>query len=327
MAKSGTLKAVWAALAGNVLVAAAKFVAAAVTGSAAMMSEAVHSLVDTINELLLLYGIARSSRPADRQHPLGYARELYFWSFVVALLIFTLGAGVSAYEGIQRLQDPQPIERPLVIYLVLAASLVFEGASWFVGARSFRQSKRHLSWWEAFRQSKDPPAFIVVFEDSAALLGILVAAAGTTAAILTADSRWDGIASLLIAAILAGVAALLAQESKALLIGERADPSLSDAIIRIAAKMPGVCNANSIATVHLGPNSIVVYLSLDFFDYMRAPDIEGAVVDMEKQIRGTHPEVSAVFVKPQSVQVARESQGETLMSPDYVLREDVLTGG
>jgi cation diffusion facilitator family transporter len=327
MATSGTLKAVWAALAGNVLVAAAKFVAAAVTGSAAMLSEAVHSLVDTINELLLLYGIARSSRPADREHPLGYARELYFWSFVVALLIFAVGAGVSAYQGIQRLLQPQTIERPLVIYLVLAASLVFEGSSWFIGARAFRRSKRNLGWWEAFRQSKDPPAFIVVFEDTAAVFGILVAAAGTTAAVLTGDSRWDGIASLLIAAILAGVAALLAQESKALLIGERADPLLSDAVIRIAAGMPGVCNANSIATVHLAPNSIVVYLSLDFFDYMRAPDIERAVVDLEKQIRDTHPEVSAVFVKPQSVQVAQARQGETVMSPDFVLREDVLTGG
>ena len=327
MAKSGTLRAVWAALAGNLLVAAAKFAAAIMTGSAAMLSEAVHSLVDTINELLLLYGIARSSRPADRDHPLGYARELYFWSFVVALLIFALGAGVSAYQGIGRLLQPQPIERPLVIYVVLAASLVFEGGSWFVGARAFRQSKRNLSWWQAFRQSKDPPAFIVVFEDSAAVLGILVAAAGTTAAIMTADSRWDGIASLLIAAILAGVAALLAQESKALLIGERADPSLSDAVIRIAAGMPGVCNANSIATVHLGPNSVVVYLSLDFFDYMKAPEIERAVVDMEKQIRDTHPEVSAVFVKPQSVQVARDRRSETIMSPDDVLREDVLTGG
>jgi cation diffusion facilitator family transporter len=327
MASSGTSRAVWAALAGNLLVAAAKFVAAALTGSAAMLSEAVHSLVDTINELLLLYGISRSSRPADREHPLGYARELYFWSFVVALLIFALGAGVSAYQGIQRVLEPQPIERPLVIYLVLAASLVFEGSSWLVGARAFAQAKRNLGWWEAFRQSKDPPAFIVVFEDSAAILGILVAGAGTTAAILTGNGRWDGIASLLIAVILAGVAALLAQESKALLIGERADPSLSDAVIRIAARMAGVCNANSIATVQLAPNSVVVYLSLDFFDYMRAPDIEGAVVDLEKQIRGTHPEVAAVFVKPQSVQVAQDRRSETLMSPDFVLREDVLTGG
>jgi cation diffusion facilitator family transporter len=329
MATSGTLKAVWAALAGNLLVAGAKFAAAAVTGSAAMLSEAVHSLVDTINELLLLYGIARSTRPADRDHPLGYARELYFWSFVVALLIFALGAGVSAYQGIHRLLDPQAIERPMVIYIVLAASLLFEGISWIVGTRAFRQTKRNLGWWEAFRQSKDPPAFIVVFEDSAAVLGILVAAAGTTAVILTGDSRWDGIASLLIAAILAGVALLLGQESKALLLGERADPTLSDAIIRIAAGMAGVCNANSIATVQLAPNNIVAYLSIDFFDYMRAPDIEHAVVELEKQIRAAHPEVSALFVKPQSVQVAaeRKKQGETTMSPDDVLSDDVLTGG
>jgi len=328
MATSGTLKAVWAALAGNLLVAGAKFVAAAVTGSAAMLSEAVHSAVDTINELLLLYGMARSARPADREHPLGYARELYFWSFVVALLIFALGAGVSAYQGIHRLLDPQAIERPVVIYIVLAASLIFEGGSWIVGARAFRQTKRKLGWWEAFRQSKDPPAFIVVFEDSAAVLGLLVAAGGTTAAILTGDSRWDGVASLLIAAILAGVALLLGQESKALLIGERADPALSDAIIRMAAGMAGVCKANSIATVQLAPNNIVAYLSIDFFDYLRAPDIEHAVVELEKQIRAAHPEVSALFVKPQSVQVAaeRKKQGETTMSPD-ILSEDVLTGG
>lgn len=329
MAKSGTLKAVWAALAGNLLVAMAKSTAAGLTGSAAMLSEAVHSLVDTLNELLLLYGIARSSRPADSTHPLGYAREIYFWSFVVALLIFTLGAGVSAYEGIHRLLEPQPIERPLVIYVVLAASLVFEGGSWIVGIRAFRASKRNLGWWEAFRRSKDPPAFIVVFEDSAAVLGILVAAAGTTAAIVTQDSRWDGIASLLIAAILAGVAVLLARESKALLIGERADPTLSDAIIRIAAGIKGVCNANSIVTVQLAPNTVTAMLSLDFFDYMRAPDIERAVMELETQIKRAHPEVWAIFVKPQSVQVAAERlrQGEIIMSPDNVLSDDVLTGG
>jgi cation diffusion facilitator family transporter len=288
----------------------------------------VHSLVDTINELLLLYGMARSARPADREHPLGYARELYFWSFVVALLIFALGAGVSAYQGIHRLMEPQAIDRPVVIYVVLAASLVFEGGSWIVGARAFRRTKRNLGWWDAFRQSKDPPAFIVVFEDSAAVLGLLVAAGGTTAAILTGNSRWDGIASLVIAAILAGVALLLGQESKALLIGERADPTLSDAIIRMAAGMAGVCKANSIATVQLAPKNIVAYLSIDFFDYLRAPDIEHAVVELEKQIRAAYPEVSALFVKPQSVQVAAERlrQGETTISPD-VLSEDVLTGG
>jgi cation diffusion facilitator family transporter len=322
MAKSGTLTAVWAALAGNVLVAAAKFIAAAVTGSAAMLSEAVHSLVDTLNEVLLLYGIARSARPADSVHPLGYARELYFWSFVVALLIFTVGAGVSAYEGIDHLLHPQPIHRPAVVFVVLAAAMLFEGGSWVVGTRAFRATKRQLGWWEAFRQSKDPPAFIVVFEDSAAVLGILVAAAGTTAAILTGDSRWDGIASLVIAAILAGVATLLAQESKALLIGERADPALSDAIIRIASKIAGVCSANSIVTVQLGPKNIVAMLSLDFFDYMRAPDVERAVIDLETQIHSAHPEVSALFVKPQSVQVAaeRRSGGDFTLTPDELDR-------
>jgi cation diffusion facilitator family transporter len=318
MAKSGTNLAVWAALAGNILVAVSKFVAAAVTGSAAMLSEAVHSLVDTVNELLLLYGIARSARPADRRHPLGYGRELYFWSFVVALLIFALGAGVSVYEGVQRLQHPVAIENPMVIFIVLAASLAFEGASWVVGIRAFRDAKRNLGWWEAFRRSKDPPTFIVVFEDSAAILGIFVAGAGTALAILTGDARWDGVASLAIAVILAGVAALLARESKELLIGERADPALSDAIMHTASGIAGVCSANSIVTVQLAPDNVIATLSLDFFDYLRAPDIERAVVELEKQIRSAHPEVSALFVKPQSIQVAAaaEKDGSSGMTAD-----------
>ena len=157
----------------------------------------------------------------------------------MALLIFALGAGVSAYEGVDRLLHPVPIERPAIIFGVLAASLAFEGASWLVGIREFRAAQPTGGWWQAFRRSKDPPTFIVVFEDSAAILGIVVAAAGTAAALLTGDTRWDGVASLAIAAILAGVAALLARESKALLIGERADPSLSEAIMRTAGGIPG----------------------------------------------------------------------------------------
>jgi cation diffusion facilitator family transporter len=318
MAKSGTLLIVWAALTGNFLVAAAKFVAAAVTGSSAMLSEAVHSLVDTINEVLLLYGMHRSAIPADRQHPFGYGREVYFWSFVVALLIFAVGAGAAIYEGVAHLLDPKPIERPEVVFIVLAVSLAFEGASWVVGMRAFRAAKRNLGWWEAFRRSKDPPAFIVVFEDSAALLGIVVAAAGTAAAVLTGDTRWDGVASLLIAAILAGVAALLARESKALLIGERADPGLSSAIMRIASGIPGVCSANSIVTIQLAPSNVIATLSLDFFDTLRAPEIERAVVELETRIRAAHPEVSALFVKPQSVLVAanRLSDSGDGVTPD-----------
>jgi cation diffusion facilitator family transporter len=318
MAKSVANVAVWAALAGNLLVAAAKFVAAAVTGSAAMLSEAVHSLVDTVNELLLLYGIARSVRPPDRHHPLGYGRELYFWSFVVALLIFTLGAGVSAYQGLDHLLHPQPIEKPIVIFVVLGTSLAFEGASWLVGMRAFRATKRYRGWWQAFRRSKDPPAFIVVFEDTAAILGIIAAAAGTALAITTDDPRWDGAASLAIAVILAAVAALLARESKELLIGERADPVLSDAIMQTAAGIAGVCSANGIVTVQLAPNNVVAMLSLDFFDYLRAPDIERAVIELETRVRSAHPEVSALFVKPQSVLLAtqRPEPGIGQLIPD-----------
>jgi cation diffusion facilitator family transporter len=317
MAKSGNNLAVWAALAGNLAVAASKFAAAAITGSAAMLSEAVHSLVDTINEILLLYGIARSLRPPDRVHPFGYGRELYFWSFVVALLIFALGAGVSAYEGLDRVLHPQSIERPLVIFLVLGVSLAFEAASWLVGAREFRAANRSTGWWEAFRRSKDPPTFIVVFEDTAAILGIMAAAAGTAAAVITGDTRWDGVASLTIAVILAGVAGLLARESKALLIGERADPRLSDAIMRTAAGIAGVCSANSIVTVQLAPRNVIATLSLDFFDHLRAPEIERAVLELESRIRSAHPEVSALFVKPQSVQVAqRLRDGSGGMTPD-----------
>ena len=329
MASAGSVVAVWAALAGNLLVAGSKFVAAAATGSAAMLSEAVHSLVDTVNELLLLYGIRRSVRPADRLHPLGYGREVYFWSFVVALLIFALGAGISLYQGVGRLLHPQAIERPRVIFGVLAVALVFEGASWVVGMRAFRAAKRSLSWWEAFRRSKDPPAFIVVFEDSAALLGIAAAAGGTAAALLTGDPRWDGIASLVIAAILAGVAALLAQESKDLLIGERADPALSEDILRIASAIPGVCSANGILTVQLAPRNVIATLSIDFIDSLRAPEIERAVIEMESRIRSAHPEVTALFVKPQSSVSAadRLQQGQGRILSDPLFEEPgTLTG-
>ena len=329
MASGGSVVAVWAALAGNLLVAGSKFVAAAATGSAAMLSEAVHSLVDTVNELLLLYGIRRSVRPADRLHPLGYGREVYFWSFVVALLIFALGAGISLYQGVGRLLHPQAIERPRVIFGVLAVALVFEGASWVVGMRAFRAAKRSLSWWEAFRRSKDPPAFIVVFEDSAALLGIAAAAGGTAAALLTGDPRWDGIASLVIAAILAGVAALLAQESKDLLIGERADPALSEDILRIASAIPGVCSANGILTVQLAPRNVIATLSIDFIDALRAPEIERAVIEMESRIRSAHPEVTALFVKPQSSVSAadRLQQGQGRILSDPLFEESgALTG-
>jgi len=237
---------VYAALAGNVLVAATKFAAAAVSGSASMLSEAVHSVVDTLNELLLLYGLRRAARRADPSHPFGYGREVYFWSFIVAVLLFALGAGVSVYQGIVRLQQPTPIENVVVNYTVLALSFVFEAITWNISHRAFRAAKGDLSYWAAFRASKDPPAFIVLFEDTAALVGLTIAALGTWVSDSFALPVADGVASLLIGLLLGVTSLLLARESKALLIGERAEPAITRAVASIAASEPGIAGTNGI---------------------------------------------------------------------------------
>jgi cation diffusion facilitator family transporter len=297
---------VYAALVGNLLVAATKAVAAAWTGSSAMLSEAVHSLVDTGNEVLLLYGMRRAARHSDREHPLGHGRELYFWSFIVALLVFSLGAGVAMYEGIAHVRQPEPISDPLVNYVVLAMAFLFEGGSWLVSLRQFRGAKGELGFYEAFRRSKDPPSFMVLFEDSAALLGILIAAAGTYASASLDAPVFDGVASILIALVLAATAALLARESKSLLIGERADSSLVDSISHIAGQEKSVAGVNGMLTVQLAPDQVLVALSLEFADDLRAPQIEDLVIEIERKVRDAHPEVVALFVKPQTCRTFRE---------------------
>lgn len=296
----GSRVVVVAALVGNFAIAVTKFVAAGITGSSAMFSEAVHSLVDTGNEVLLLYGMRRAAQPPDAESPLGHGRELYFWAFVVALLVFAGGALVSIYEGIDHIRDPHPVERPAVIFAVLAASFVFESISWVIALRAFRRAKGRQGWWQAFRTSKDPATFMVLFEDSAALAGISVAAAGVGMALWTGDPRWDGAASLMIGAILAVVAVLLGRESKALLIGERADPALSAGVLALARDVPGISHANGVATIQLAPDQVVVSLSLEFVDTLQAPAIGAAVEDLEARLRAAYPQVAAVFVKPQS---------------------------
>ncbi|MEP6789884.1 MAG: cation diffusion facilitator family transporter [Ramlibacter sp.] len=295
-----TRKVVYAALAGNLLVALTKAVAAAWTGSSSMLSEAVHSFVDTGNELLLLYGIHKARRGADAEHPVGRGRELYFWSFIVAVLVFALGAGVSIFQGIAHIRNPVEISDPAVNYVVLALAFLFEGASWWVALRQFRAAKGSLGWFEAFRKSKDPPSFMVLFEDSAALVGIVLAALGTLAATSFNAPVLDGVASILIGVVLAGTSILLARESKSLLIGERADHALGEAILRIANAQEAVVNANGVITLQLAPDQVVVTLSLEFEDELRTPAIEAAVVKIENELRAAHPEVVAFFVKPQT---------------------------
>jgi cation diffusion facilitator family transporter len=311
---AGSRAVVWVALAGNLLVAATKAGAAAFTGSSAMLSEAIHSFVDTGNEVLLLYGMRRARRRADRDHPAGYGRELYFWSFVVALLVFALGAGVSLVQGVQRVRNPQPIENPLVSEIVLAASFLFEGWSWVVSVRQFSKAKGGLGWYEAFVRSKDPPLFMVLFEDSAALAGIVIAAAGTVLSAHLDMPRADGIASILIGLVLACTSTLLARESKSLLIGERADSDLVKSILAIANAACGPSRANGVLTIHLAPDQVMAAMSFEFDDALTAPRIEQLIADIERRIHDAHPEVTSLFIKPQSPQqyrsLLREKYGD-----------------
>lgn len=263
IASRSSQKVIYAAIIGNLLVAATKFGAAAFTGSSAMLSEAVHSVVDTGNSLLLLYGLYRAEQPPDHDHPLGYGRELYFWSFVVAVMVFALGAGVSLYEGVAHILSPQPIENAAVNYVVLGLSALFDGTTWWIAMRHFKGRMRYADIFRAIRKSKDPSSFMVLFEDSAALIGLIFAFAGTYFSVQLDLPVLDGVASILISAVLAVTAALLARETKGLLIGEAADQPIVESIMHIAEIMEGVAHANGVITVHLAPEQIVVALSLE----------------------------------------------------------------
>lgn len=300
MAEPSSRTAIIAALVGNLLIAATKAVAAVISGSSAMLSEAIHSFVDTGNEVLLLYGQHRAAKPPDEAHPLGYGRELYFWCFVVALLIFAVGAGVSVYEGVHHLRAPEPIETPLVNYIVYAISFVFEGISWTFGLKTFREAKGPRYWWDAIRHSKDPTTFMVLLEDSAALTGILIAALGTFLSVTLGEPRFDGVASILIGLVLGAIAILLARESKALLIGERADPEVAASVRKIAESDPGVHKVVRVITSQLAPHQVVIALGLELDDNLRVPQVEALLARMEDRIHSTHPEIFRIFVRPES---------------------------
>jgi cation diffusion facilitator family transporter len=297
---SSSGKVVYAALLGNVLIAVTKFAAAAWTGSSAMLSEAVHSLVDTINELLLLYGLHRSRRPPDSAHPLGHGRELYFWSFVVAVMVFGLGAGVSLFEGVNHVLHPLPIENPTVNYVVLGLSFVFELGSWSVAFKAFRAVKGQRGYLEAIGEAKDPTTFTVLFEDSAALAGLLIAFAGIWASQVLAMPKLDGVASLGIALVLAVAGGALARRTKQLLVGEGARPEVRRSILEIASRHAGIARANGVITAQVGADQVVAALSAEFDDRLTTPQIEDCVRSLEEEIRSAHPEVSVLFVKPQA---------------------------
>jgi cation diffusion facilitator family transporter len=306
MARSDSTAVVVIALIGNLCITASKFAAAALTGSAAMASEGVHSLADTANELLLLYGLRRANAPPDRRHPFGHGREAYFWSFVVALLILIVGASVSFYQGASRLAHPEPLTRMSAIYAVLAISFVFEGISWWSALRRIRRTKGSLGYYEAFRVSKDPGVFTVLLEDSAALLGLLAAFAGAALTHATGRPEFDAGASIAIALVLCATSFLLARETKALLIGEPARAELQQSILGIAGNDTCIVRTNGVVTVQLGPDQVFAGLSTEFRDNLTTIEIEQYVERVEAAIRDCHPEVVALYVKPQTREIWEE---------------------
>lgn len=303
-------RVLYAALVGNVTIAAIKFVAAACTGSSAMLSEGIHSLVDSVNELLLLYGLRRANAPADLSHPLGYGREMYFWSFVVALLVFTLGTGTSIYEGVARLRHPQPVGSTPLAFIVLGLSFVFEAVSWRMALTHFQLAKGSQGYLEAIRRSKNPTTFTVLLEDTASLLGLIVAFLGLLAARIFDRPQFDGIASIGIGLILAVTALLLARETKELLIGEPAHPHVQASILRIASQDRGVDHANGVITAQLGPQRVFAALSAEFHDGQTTQEIEACVSRIEAHVRAANPEVETLFIKPQTAGTWRRRRNE-----------------
>ena len=289
----------YGALFANLGIAVAKFIAAAISGSSSMLSEGVHSLVDSGNQLLLLRGQARAKRPPDSRHPFGYGRELYFWAFVVAILIFAIGAGISVYQGWIHILDPEPLRDPTINYIVLAVAFLLEGTSWAIAVREFDAGRGGLGWWQAVRRSKDPAGFIVLFEDSAALAGLIIAAAGIWLSHATGDARIDGGASIAIGLILAAVAILLAREAKELLIGEAADPALIDTIRRIVEAHPEISAINHVRTIHTAPDSIFVAVSADFEDELLMGQAEALIETIEGELKATSPLFSSIYIRPE----------------------------
>jgi cation diffusion facilitator family transporter len=288
------------ALGANFGIAISKFIAAGITGSSAMLTEGVHSVVDCTNQLLLLWGRRQANKPADEYHPFGYGRELYFWSFVVAVLVFALGAGVSIYEGILHIAEPEHAGSPTVAYVVLLIAFLLDGWSTMEAFREFKEAKGNSGWIDAIRRSKDPAGFIVLLENGAAMAGIVVAAGGLALAQATADPFYDGAASVVIGLILGITAFFLAYESKALLIGEAADPEIVRALHEMVEARDGVSSVGEVLTVHSAPDQITAMLSVDFVDTMTAREVEALVCSVELEAEKRFPIIRRLYIRPRS---------------------------
>jgi len=306
MAAKGNTTIIYAALFANGAIAVTKFAASALTGSSAMFAEGIHSVVDTGNQGLLLFGIHRAKRPATAEHPFGHGKTLYFYAFMVAIIIFAAGAGFAAFEGIEKLLHPGEVRASWVNYAVLIAAMGFESVAWWLAYKAFRKAQAGRGFWQTVRQSKDPTLFTVLFEDTAAMLGLVIAFFGILSANLTGDPLWDAVATLAIAAVLGATAVFLAIETKGLLVGEAADPDLVAAMRRTISAEEGVERVNELLTMHFGPNEILATVSVDFDDGLSAGEVEATVARLETRLKAEFPDLKRLFLEAQSIAAHRK---------------------
>jgi len=290
-------KVIYSALAGNCLIAMTKVVAAFLTGSSAMLSEAIHSGADTGNEILLLYGLRRAKMPADNDFPFGHGKEIYFWSFVVAIILFAGGAGLSIYKGIDQLVSPMPVTHSYVNYGVIGLAFIFEGTTWYIALTEFAKSKGAWGYIQAVHRGKDPSIFIVLLEDSAAIIGLAIAFMGILLSHITNSPAYDALAAVIIGLVLAGTAILLASETKSMLIGESANKEVVQGIREIACASKEIKKVNEVLTMHMGPDFVLVNISVDFVDPILATEVEVTVAGLERSIKQAYPQVQRIFVE------------------------------
>jgi len=289
--------AIYGAIGANVAIAITKFVVAGITGSSAMLSEGIHSAVDTFNGVLLLVGLKLSKRPATPEHPFGHGKELYFWSLIVAVLIFGLGGGVSFYEGIQHIRAPEPMRDPTWNYVVLAAAFVFEGTSFLIALKQFRAQAKGTPFWQALDRSKDPTTYTVLAEDSAALMGLLVAALGIYLGHALDMPVLDGVASVVIGVLLAGVAVLLIAQARGLLIGEGIRPETARAIRAIALEQTSVEDVGHVLSMYIGADEALVIVDVNFKDDISTGEAGDAIAAIETEVRARFPTIRRIFIE------------------------------
>lgn len=291
-------KSIYSALAANLLIAITKFIAGAFTNSSSMISEGIHSTVDTTNQLLLLYGIKRSKKPADEFHPFGYGKELYFWSFMVSILIFGLGGGLSIYQGILHIREPELMRDPFWNYIVLFLSLIFEGTSLYIAVKAFNKTRNGMKWWDAIIKSKDPASFLVVFEDGAAVAGLIIVMLLMGISHSFQIPELDGVASVIVGLILVFVSLILARESRSLLMGEGIAPDTRKRIAKLAEKDAAVVKTKSILSTYQSPEEVVLMLIIDFEDDLDTEEITQAIDRISENIKKEFKLVRFVIIQP-----------------------------